>query len=37
MYKSRAETRKALPEIIDRLRQTGYEFVTVSELLQHEA
>ena len=31
MYKSREESRKALPKIIDGLRNKGYEFVTVSE------
>ena len=31
--KSRAESRRALPEIIRGLRGRGYEFVTVSELL----
>lgn len=36
MYQSRSETRKALPEIIDRLRRAGYEFLTVSELLRKE-
>lgn len=34
MYDSRAESRKALPWIIDRLRERGYTFVTVSELLR---
>ena len=29
-----AETRKALPRIIDRLREEGYGFVTVSELME---
>jgi peptidoglycan/xylan/chitin deacetylase (PgdA/CDA1 family) len=33
MYKSRAETRKALPVIIDGLRKRGYRFVTVSQLI----
>lgn len=33
MYESRAESRKALPAIIDRLHQNGYRFLTVSELL----
>jgi chitin deacetylase len=34
MYDSRAESRRALPVIIDRLRARGYRFVTVSELLR---
>ena len=33
MYKSRAETRKALPMIIDGLHKKGYRFVTVSQLI----
>jgi peptidoglycan/xylan/chitin deacetylase (PgdA/CDA1 family) len=33
MYRSRVESRKALPGIIHGLRQQGYRFVTVSELL----
>ncbi len=33
MYKSRAETRKALPVIIDGLKKQGYRFVTVSQLI----
>jgi len=33
MYESRAESRAALPGIIDGLRANGYRFVTVSELL----
>jgi peptidoglycan/xylan/chitin deacetylase (PgdA/CDA1 family) len=33
MYESRAESRKALPAIIRGLRDQGYRFVTVSELL----
>jgi peptidoglycan/xylan/chitin deacetylase (PgdA/CDA1 family) len=33
MYKSRAESRAALPGIIHGLREKGYHFVTVSELL----
>jgi peptidoglycan/xylan/chitin deacetylase (PgdA/CDA1 family) len=33
MYRSRAESREALPGIIHGLRQQGYRFVTVSELL----
>ena len=33
MYDSRIESRRALPAIIDRLRERGYHFVTVSELL----
>jgi peptidoglycan/xylan/chitin deacetylase (PgdA/CDA1 family) len=36
MYDSRAETRKALPRIIEGLRDQGYRFVTVSELLAAE-
>jgi peptidoglycan/xylan/chitin deacetylase (PgdA/CDA1 family) len=27
------QTHEALPEIIDQLREKGYEFVTVSELI----
>ena len=34
MYKSREESRKALPIIINGLRERGYEFLTVSELLR---
>ena len=33
MYKSRAESRAALPGIIEGLKERGYRFVTVSELL----
>lgn len=33
MYPSRAESLAAVPEIIRRLRADGYEFVTVSELI----
>jgi peptidoglycan/xylan/chitin deacetylase (PgdA/CDA1 family) len=33
MYESRAESRAALPAIIDGLQAKGYRFVTVSELL----
>jgi peptidoglycan-N-acetylglucosamine deacetylase len=33
MYDSRAASRAALPDIIDGLRQRGFEFVTVSELI----
>lgn len=33
MYKSRAETRKALPVIIEGLRERGYRFVTVHQLV----
>ena len=33
MYPSRSESVKALPEIINGLRERGYEFVTVRELL----
>jgi peptidoglycan/xylan/chitin deacetylase (PgdA/CDA1 family) len=33
MYKSREESRKALPIIIDRLRKQGYKFLSVSDLL----
>lgn len=36
MYASRAETREALPGIIDGLQEQGYRFVTVSELLEYE-
>jgi peptidoglycan/xylan/chitin deacetylase (PgdA/CDA1 family) len=34
MYRSRAESRKAVPGIIDGLRERGLRFVTVSELLR---
>lgn len=34
MYDSRAESRKAVRPIIENLREKGFEFVTVSELLQ---
>ena len=37
MYESRAESRAALPGIIDGLRERGYRFVTLSELLGDEA
>jgi peptidoglycan/xylan/chitin deacetylase (PgdA/CDA1 family) len=33
MYEGRAESRKAIPVIIQGLRERGYRFVTVSELL----
>jgi peptidoglycan-N-acetylglucosamine deacetylase len=33
MYKSRETTRQALPHIIDGLRERGFRFVTVSELI----
>ncbi len=33
MYRSRAESRRAVPLIIDGLRDRGYRFVTVSELV----
>ncbi|MBD0415937.1 polysaccharide deacetylase family protein [Oryzicola mucosus] len=33
MYKSREATRQALPNIIDGLRERGFRFVTVSELM----
>jgi len=33
MYRSREISRQALPLIIDGLRQRGFEFVTVSQLL----
>jgi peptidoglycan-N-acetylglucosamine deacetylase len=36
MYESRAESRAALPDIIDGLQAKGYRFVTVSELLAAE-
>ena len=32
-YRNRGRTRKAIPFIVDGLRERGYEFVTVSELL----
>lgn len=35
MYRSRDVSRQALPQIIDGLRQRGFEFVTVSQLLQN--
>ncbi|HBG19501.1 MAG TPA: polysaccharide deacetylase [Desulfobulbaceae bacterium] len=34
MYKNREESRKALPIIIDRLREQRYKFLSVSELLR---
>ncbi len=37
MYRSREATRQALPAIIDGLRQRGFQFVTVSELMQRQA
>jgi peptidoglycan/xylan/chitin deacetylase (PgdA/CDA1 family) len=37
MYESRAESRAALPGIIDGLRERGYRFVTLSELLGNGA
>lgn len=37
MYESRAESRAALPGIIDGLRERGYRFVTLSELLGEDA
>ncbi len=33
MYESRETTREALPGIIDSLREQGYRFATVSELI----
>ena len=33
MYSNRAESLKAVPKIIDELKSSGFEFVTVSELL----
>lgn len=36
MYASRAESRKALPLIIDGLHARGYSFVTVSELMRRK-
>jgi peptidoglycan/xylan/chitin deacetylase (PgdA/CDA1 family) len=36
MAESRAESRKAIPGIIQGLLEQGYSFVTVSELLDHE-
>ncbi|PKL44919.1 MAG: polysaccharide deacetylase [Candidatus Riflebacteria bacterium HGW-Riflebacteria-2] len=33
MYKSREESRKALPKLIEALKQQGYRFATVTELL----
>lgn len=35
MTQSRTESRKALPEIIVKLQEKGYKFVTVSELLKY--
>lgn len=34
MYDSREESRKALPIIIDNLKQKGYKFVTINELIR---
>ncbi len=36
MYRSREASRQALPLIIDGLRQRGFEFVTVSQLLENQ-
>ncbi len=36
MYESRDESRKAVPVIVDSLRNRGFSFVTVSELLRLE-
>lgn len=36
MYDSRRESRKALPLIIDSLRERGYEFLTISELIDKD-
>ncbi|WP_416407436.1 polysaccharide deacetylase family protein [Agrobacterium rosae] len=36
MYRSREVSRQALPQIIDGLRQRGFEFVTVSQLIQNQ-
>ena len=33
MFDARAESMKAVPQVIDRLRVQGYRFVTVSELM----
>lgn len=33
MYKSRSESVRAVPAIVRRLRERGFEFVTVSELM----
>jgi peptidoglycan/xylan/chitin deacetylase (PgdA/CDA1 family) len=33
MFPSRAESRRAVPAIVHGLRQRGYRFVTVSELM----
>ena len=35
MYKSREASRQALPLVIDGLRERGFSFVTISELLRH--
>ncbi|WP_112357962.1 polysaccharide deacetylase family protein [Agrobacterium cavarae] len=36
MYRSREASRQALPKIIDGLRERGFQFVTVSELMKHQ-
>lgn len=36
MYRSREASRQALPMIIDGLRERGFQFVTVSELMQRK-
>ncbi|MGV1870134.1 polysaccharide deacetylase family protein [Agrobacterium rosae] len=36
MYRSRDVSRQALPQIIDGLRQRGFKFVTVSQLIQNQ-
>ncbi|MDI6026553.1 polysaccharide deacetylase family protein [Corticibacterium sp. UT-5YL-CI-8] len=37
MYRSREATRQALPNIIDGLRERGFRFVTISELMESTA
>src|SRR5690554_4339273 len=37
MYESRTESIKAVPEIVTRLRDQGYKFKTVSEILKFQA
>ena len=36
MHLGKAETAKALPEIIDGLRKKGFELVTISTLLEYD-
>jgi peptidoglycan-N-acetylglucosamine deacetylase len=37
MYKAREPSREALPQVIDGLREKGFRFVTVSELIARES